>query len=57
MRRADDERDDAIVKYEIYRDFIAPEFDVQIAFDDRDRVVKMWRQVGLTCAQVDYGDF
>ena len=26
-------------------------------FDDRDRVVKMWRSKGLTCFQVGYGDF
>ncbi len=26
-------------------------------FDDRDRVVKMWRDAGLTCLQVAPGDF
>ncbi len=26
-------------------------------FDDRDKVVKMWRDAGLTCLQVAYGDF
>jgi len=26
-------------------------------FDDRDRVVKMWRDVGVTCFQVAYGEF
>ena len=26
-------------------------------FDDRDRVVKMWREMGLTCFQVEEGNF
>lgn len=26
-------------------------------FDDRDKVVKMWRDNGITCMQVNYGDF
>jgi phosphoserine phosphatase len=26
-------------------------------FDDRDRVVQMWREVGVTCLQVAPGDF
>lgn len=26
-------------------------------FDDRDKVVKMWRRLGLTCFQVAEGDF
>lgn len=28
-----------------------------MVFDDRDRVVKMWRSLGVTCAQVAEGDF
>ena len=26
-------------------------------FDDRDKVVDMWRRRGLTCFQVNYGNF
>lgn len=26
-------------------------------FDDRDRIVKMWRELGITCLQVAPGDF
>ena len=26
-------------------------------FDDRDKVVKMWRENGIVCFQVNYGDF
>ena len=30
---------------------------VEIVFDDRDQVVAMWRKNGITCLQVDYGNF
>lgn len=26
-------------------------------FDDRDRIVRMWRTLGVQCFQVNYGDF
>lgn len=57
MREAGDHRDDALVKYELYRDHVAPYYNIITVFDDRDRVVRMWRQIGLTCMQVNYGDF
>ena len=31
--------------------------DVFLVVDDRDKVVKMWRDLGLTCVQVAFGDF
>lgn len=31
--------------------------EVFLAFDDRDIVVKGWRDRGVTCYQTDYGDF
>ena len=31
--------------------------EVVAVFDDRDKVVKMWREIGLTCMQVAPGDF
>ena len=30
---------------------------VLLVLDDRDQVAKMWRDMGLTCFQVNYGDF
>ena len=30
---------------------------VMCVFDDRDKVVKMWRDNGINCFQVNYGDF
>lgn len=30
---------------------------IKMVFDDRDKVVKMWRSLGITCLQVAEGDF
>ena len=32
-------------------------WDPGMAFDDRSRVVKAWREAGIPCAQVAEGDF
>jgi predicted kinase len=50
-------RNDAIVKREIYDEQIAGKYNVRFVLDDRDRVVEMWRSVGLPCLQVAPGDF
>jgi hypothetical protein len=53
-----DFRQDAIVKREIFEAQIQPHHEVVFVLDDRDQVVKMWREeLGLTCLQVSYGDF
>lgn len=57
MRKTGDKRDDAVVKREIFADHIAKEFIVQFVLDDRDRVVEMWRSLGLKVLQVENGDF
>ncbi len=57
MRDSDDNRKDSIVKYEILKDFILPRYYVKWVFDDRDQVVKMWREAGLRCYQVNYWAF
>lgn len=57
MRKQGDKRNDSIVKHDLFWEFIEPEFNVTICFDDRDRVVKAWRDMGLTCAQVRPGNF
>ena len=57
MRADGDDRNDAIVKHEIYLRHIFDKFHVIAVFDDRNRVVDMWRAVGLTCFQVAPGDF
>ena len=45
------------MKEEIYDQYIKDKYNVAAVFDDRDRVVKMWRDKGLLCCQVYYGDF
>jgi hypothetical protein len=57
MRASGDYRADDVVKEEIYRSYIQPRYSVTAVFDDRDRVVKMWRRIGLVCLQVADGDF
>lgn len=57
MRKTDDFRQDAVVKKEIYEEHIKDKYYVESVLDDRDQVVKMWRELGLLCLQVYYGDF
>lgn len=49
--------EDTILKREIYFRDIKPHFDVLFCVDDRARVVKMWREIGLPCLQCDEGLF
>lgn len=57
MRKTGDHRKDAIIKAEIYEEYIKGHYNVLFVLDDRDQVVAMWRGKGLTCFQVDYGNF
>ncbi len=57
MRADNDYRSDEIIKEELYFNSINPRFDVVGVLDDRDRVVQMWRRIGLACLQVAPGDF
>lgn len=43
---------------ELKRAWIEPHVDrVTLVLDDRDKVVRMWRELGITCFQVAEGDF
>lgn len=58
MRKAEDKRKDTIFKKDIYEQHIKDNYEVLFVLEDRDQVVRMWREeLGLTCLQVDYGDF
>jgi hydroxymethylpyrimidine pyrophosphatase-like HAD family hydrolase len=57
MRKTGDNRKDAEIKKEIYFNEIESNFDVLCVLDDRNQVVDMWREIGLTCLQVAPGDF
>ena len=57
MRKAGDRRDDSIVKKEMLEEIRALGYNPLLVFEDRDRVVKMWRENGVRCFQVAPGDF
>ena len=57
MREIGDKRPDYIVKQEIYDTYIKDKYNVSAVFDDRDSVVRMWRDNGLPVFQVNEGNF
>lgn len=57
MRETGDYKNDTLVKNEIFDREIRGKFNVLFVLDDRDRVVKRWRELGLTCLQVAEGAF
>lgn len=58
MRAAGDHRADHVIKEEWLREIAADDLGRIVAvFEDRDRVVQMWREAGLTCYQVAPGAF
>ena len=57
MRADLDYRADDIIKSELLDKILADGYHPELVFDDRKRVVDMWRRRGLTCCQVAEGDF
>lgn len=62
MREAGDHTPDYILKRKWYEEFVAAYLALNlkvnaIVFEDRARVVKMWRDLGVTCFQVADGNF
>lgn len=57
MRKSNDAREDSLVKQDIYDEHIKWKYNVLAVFDDRNRVVDMWRRNGLFTLQVWYWDF
>ena len=57
MRKHGDHRPDNIVKSEILDQIILDGYEPVMVFEDRDQVVKMWRERGITCLQVAEGSF
>src|SRR5579859_2704240 len=55
MRKAEDFRPDNTVKMEIYNHYIKGKFNVRVVLDDRQKVVDMWRSIGLKVFQVSKG--
>lgn len=56
IRKEWDMRCDSIVKREMF-DKYCDDYNIESVFDDRDRVVAMWRNIWLQCFQVNYWNF
>ncbi|MDA8412489.1 MAG: hypothetical protein M0023_01740 [Desulfobacteraceae bacterium] len=54
MRIDGDKREDHIIKMEILNEIRASGEEIAFVVDDRESVVKMWRENGVTCLQCDY---
>ncbi|MCK9429180.1 MAG: hypothetical protein M0R17_04190 [Candidatus Omnitrophica bacterium] len=54
MRKSGDNRPDDIVKNEIYNESIKDKFNILAVFDDRPKVVRMWRSLGLMVFECNY---
>lgn len=58
MRQAGDYTPDDVLKSQWLQAMLIDDRNRLVAtFDDRDRVVKMWRDAGVTCFQVAPGEF
>ena len=57
MRKQGDYRPDETIKKELFEEVINNQYYCVAIFDDRDRVIKNWREMGLLACQVYYGDF
>jgi predicted kinase len=57
MRKTGDSRKDSIVKREIFDRELRHAWHIVAVFDDRNQVVRMWRELGLTVFQVADGAF
>ena len=61
MRESNDKRHDTITKPEKLGEYLINNHldysSIAFILEDRDSMVKKWRELGLTCLQVAYGDF
>jgi tRNA uridine 5-carbamoylmethylation protein Kti12 len=57
MRVTGDKRKDNVLKEEIFNKHIKGKFNILFVLDDRQKVVNAWREMGLTCFQVNNGNF
>lgn len=57
MRAEGDYRKDTVTKQEMFDEYIKGKYRVLFVLDDRNMMVDHWRDMGLECFQVYYGDF
>lgn len=55
MRKSSDSRDDVIVKREMFETYIKDKSKVVAVLDDRPKVIRMWRELGLNVIDVGKG--
>jgi len=56
-RPIQDFRKDTVVKTEIYNEYLKPKYNVLAVYEDRAKVVDMWRGLGIKCYQVIDGSY
>jgi len=52
MRPKGDIREDTVLKRELYENRIVPFFDVLVAFEDRPRIIDMWKEMEVPVVQM-----
>nr|DAD80402.1 MAG TPA: hypothetical protein [Siphoviridae sp. ctYh54] len=52
MRTDGDYRQDIVIKKELYDKYVAPNYRIIAAFDDKPTVVELWRNLGITTYHV-----
>lgn len=60
MRTIEEEKaqiKDTVVKKRMFDTFVRGKYNIDFVLDDRNCVVALWRSLGLTCFQVNDGDF
>lgn len=57
LRKPKDRRDDDVLKEEWLTSGTIPKERIHCVYEDRRRVVDMWRRNGIPCLQVAQGDF
>jgi hypothetical protein len=57
MRKRGDSRQDTVVKEESLAEMRQMGFEPLMVFEDRARVVEMWRRCGVPCLQVAEGEY
>ena len=57
MRPQGSHTPDDVLKKKWLMEMIKDGHDIMCVYDDRDKVVKMWRDNDIPCFQVNYGDF
>jgi len=57
MRPNGSKKEDFVIKEQIYKEFIQPNYDVSFAVDDRQQVVDAWRRNGIVTLQCAHGNY